>query len=99
MTLSNALYNKAISQLSSPRINALIVQHYSQNFVNDVLYGDVCKYFKNQTFCDNFRNKVFNSGLSILIPTTIKEHADMLNFATVPSDYTIHICDTTTLLF
>ena len=42
---------------------------------------------------------MFNSGFSMLIPTNIKEHVDKLKFATVPSDYTLHICDTTTLLF
>ena len=99
MTISNQLYNNAIDKLKNSKINQLMTDMYPPKFVNSVLYGDVCPYFASPSFCANFRNKVFNSGFSILIPLAIKEYSDMLNFAQTPSDYSLHVCDTVTVLF
>jgi hypothetical protein len=35
----------------------------------------------------------------MLLPFTIKDHRDINNMFAVPSDYFLHICDVTTLLY
>ena len=72
MTRTNQLYNNATDRLKNSTINKLMTEMYPPNFVNSVLYGDVCPYFSSPSFCASFRNKVFNSGFSILIPLAIK---------------------------
>ena len=72
MTILNQLYTNATNRLKNSTINQLMTEKYPPNFVNSVLYGDVCPYFSSPSFCTSFRNKVFNSGFSILIPLAIK---------------------------
>lgn len=67
--------------------------------MKNILYGDVCKYFKNQTYCINFRNNIFKNGLSMLLPFTIKDHLDIKNIKTIYSDLFPHLCDVTSILY
>jgi hypothetical protein len=93
------LYSSAISVFMSTDINQRITQAYPADYVNSILYGDVCGFFTNQTFCRQFRSGIFESGWSVLLPMIVKEHIDTNNMSALYTDYFLHLCDSTTVLF
>jgi len=49
-----------------------VTNAYSKVIADQVLYGDVCTFFNNAKYCDTYRNGIFYSGFSMLLPFTIK---------------------------
>jgi hypothetical protein len=99
LSTATPLYSAAISAFMNTDINQRITQAYPADYVNRILYGDVCGFFSNQTFCRQFRSGIFQSGWSVLLPMTVKEHMDTNNVSTVYTDYFFHLCDATAVLF
>ena len=42
---------------------------------------------------------MFQSGFSVLLPFTVKDHIDINEMSTLYSDYLYHICDFTAVFF
>ena len=42
---------------------------------------------------------MFNNGFSTLLPNTIKSQEEITDYSTVYTDYSMYLCDITTLFF
>lgn len=50
-----------------------IEKAYSKDLADQILYGDVCSFFTNSSSCQQYRNGIFGSGFSMLLPFSAKE--------------------------
>lgn len=67
------MYLEAINSLLNSTYLTKITAAYSKDLSEQVLFGDVCGFFTNPQACVLYRNNIFSSGLSMLIPFVVKE--------------------------
>lgn len=51
MAASNQLYQDAIEELQNVKVIELIRSYYPEEYANSILYGSICPYFQNSTYC------------------------------------------------
>jgi hypothetical protein len=73
MTQARLMFNEATNSLMQSTYLTKIPAAYSKDFSDQVLYGDVCSFFKSRQACLFYRNNIFSSGLSMVIPFVVKE--------------------------
>lgn len=73
MTAAYVMFREAQRSLIASNYQTKITAAYSKEISDKVLFGDVCEYFDNETSCEKYRNNIFSSGFSMLIPFMLKE--------------------------
>lgn len=71
-TVINQMFNEAITELIKSDYQTIITDSYSMELSDQILFGNVCQFFNNNSVCESYRNGIFNSGFSMLLPFTIK---------------------------
>jgi hypothetical protein len=72
MTAANAMYNEAINYLFTSPYQNFINNAYTNSFADRTLNSNVCKYFNDPKACNSYRNGLFGSGFSMLVPFVVK---------------------------
>ncbi len=98
MTLPEQLYSDAIGRLEISNLTEMVKEYYPEEFANSILYGNICRYFLNQSACEVYRNGIFKSGLTALLPFTIKEAIESENMSTNYTYFLPELCDRTSLV-
>jgi hypothetical protein len=99
MTAANAMYNEAINSLMASKYQSILTDAYSKDISDQVLYGNVCGFFGNPLECVFYRNDIFSSGFSMLIPFVVKEMVEIDQISSNYTYYLLNMCDKTWLLF
>ena len=73
MTNAKTMFLEAQRSLIYSNYQTKITAAYSKEISDKVLFGDVCEYFDNEIACEQYRNNIFSSGFSMLIPFMLKE--------------------------
>lgn len=62
------------------------------------MYQNICEYFAVYELCIMYRDGIFKSGLSVLLPMLIKEEIETKDMSTNYTHYWSRLCDKTNLL-
>lgn len=99
MTAANNVFTEAINALLNNKYQDYIQAAYTRYFADAVLNSNVCKYFNDSKTCWTYRNGLFGSGFSMLVPFMLKEQLEINQISHDPSYYIHNLCDKTWLLF